>query len=211
MTVGYVKNIILVCLVFAMNLGCARKAYYYYKIDSIDVHFFNIESQNDWYAEIACCDSISQNTDAYVLIDPKVSFYYKEKNKHYLPAQRGEKCSEEKISSMQITLIGEKLLLEIDTLLGPIDFQTNYVISNSQPGISMVKFANSTRYFLSLDDFTQSFNSCEERVKCDFNINAGIRLLFNNNNIPTGDYFLQIDVIFDSGRKLNLTKKLVIY
>ncbi len=211
MTVGYVKNIILICLVFAMNLGCARKAYYYYKIDSIDAHFLNIKSQNDWYAEITCCDSISQNTNAYVLIDPKVSFYYKEKNKHYLPTQRGEKCSEEKITSMQITLLGEKLLLKIDTLLGPINFQTNYVISNSQPGISMVKFADSTRYFLSLNDFIRSFNSCEERVKYDFNIIAGVRLLFNNDNIPKGDYFLQIEVIFDSGRKLSMTKKLVIY
>lgn len=66
MTVGYVKNIILVCLVFAMNLGCARKAYYYYKIDSIDVHFFNIESQNTSYEYRLLATKIGHKLNTFI-------------------------------------------------------------------------------------------------------------------------------------------------
>lgn len=211
MRIHRINKLIIILLILGFNSSCAKKAYYYYKIDNIDAHFFNIESQDDSFTELNCCDSIKQNTSSYVHIDPQISLYYKEKNKNFSPSQRGEKCSEEKIITMQIALKGDKYFIDIDTLMGPLDFSTNYSILNSTPGISMVKFPDSTSYFLNLNDFIQSFNSCDERVKYDYNIIVGLRLLFNTNNIPKGDYVIHIDVVFDSGRKLNLNKKLVIY
>lgn len=195
---------LLLCIgICLLLLGCngPKRAYYYYQVDALEPHLFTVgDSLPGENPNLLCCDAVTDGRQVGILLQPRVHYYYKTKEKNYSPALRGSKCSEEKITALDLFLVEGSDTVHLE----------NAVLKFKPIAYNMVTFTvlnvgiapSDNRRLFSLPEFVESFNECGMAFAADHEIAISYLFWLEAAALPSGNQVLVCRVRFDSGREL---------
>lgn len=188
-------------LLFILGCNGPKRAYYYYQVDALEPHLFVIgDSLQGMPQSFHCCDAVKRGQQVGILLQPRAHYYYKTKERNYSPAQRGSKCSEEKITALDLFLVqGSDTVHLEDAVSRYKPFSTdNITITALNVAIAS---ADKSRIF-TLPEFIDGFNNCSMSFAADYEIAHSYLFHLDAAALPAGEHVLVCRVRLDTGREV---------
>lgn len=203
--------VFLLTVLFSCNFP--KKAYYYYKLENLQPYLAEItpvKRSDGIYYNIS--DTLNSGGELEILLQPKVSYYYKSKEKDYSYGERGAEGSEEKIDTIRFFLISidndtinnfslkEVGLYKIDDINLKIGVSYTYSFEGDK---------GRERDLDNIDEFISKFNTPEMPFIYDHNLAKSFRFKFEIlQEVKPGDYKFECIVYFENGRVAKSFRKI---
>jgi hypothetical protein len=201
------KNRIALRLCFAIALlfliGCngPKRAYYHYQVDALEPHLFVMgDSLPGMPRGLHCCDAIKREQQVGILLQPRVHFYYKTKERNYSPAQRGSKCSEEKIAALDLFLVQGSDTVHLENAVSRYKpFSTDRITITA---LNVAISSADERRIFTLPEFIAAFNECGTAFAADHAVAHSYLFHLDTAALPSGKHVLICRVRLDTGREV---------